>query len=139
MTSLSTIRTRPGRWLSELRLDVRGANQGVLRMGLIMTVVTVAVIASGWPGGHVVQRVLFYVLGALPVLAVSMGLMIGELIHSRSDRRGENRADDREIRALRALIAQDSGSAPLPEVAEAAARLAASSTRRAAALAARVP
>jgi len=139
MTSFSTIRTRPGNWFAELSLDVRGANQGVLRMGLILTVVTVAVIASGWPDGHIVQRVLFYVLGALPVLAVSMGLMVGELIHARSDRRGENRADDREIRALRALIAQDSGAAPLPEVAEAAARRAASSRRRAAARAAKAP
>jgi hypothetical protein len=139
MTSFSTIRTWPGRWLSEVSRDVRGANQGVLRMGLILTLVTVAVIASGWPGGHLVQRVLFYVLGALPVLCVSMGLVVGELIHSRSDRRGERRADDREIRALRAKIAEDSGAAPHPEVAEAAARRAASSKRRALARAVSIP
>ena len=47
---------------------------------------------------------------------IGLGLMATEILHSRAERQGEERADDREVRALRARIAEDlrgSGSVPL--------------------------
>ena len=93
--------------LSELRLDFEGANTGKFRIGLALTVATVVVTGSGWPPAQMVERAIFFVLATLPCAAVGLGLVVGELIQARTDRRGELRADDREIRALRATIAEE--------------------------------
>ena len=93
--------------LTELRLDFEAADQGRLQLGLVVTVATVAVVASGWPPGHPVQRGLFFVLGALPALAIGTGLVVSGIIEAHSQRRGEREADDREVEVLRARIAAE--------------------------------
>jgi hypothetical protein len=92
------------RALSEIRLDIHEADQAKLRLGLTLTVATLVVVASGWPPGEMVDHALFFVLGALPLAAIGLALVVGQLIHARADRDGHRRADDREVRALRALI-----------------------------------
>ena len=93
--------------MTELRLDIAGANQGKLRVGVAVTVATLAVTASGWPPGDMFQRMLFWVLVAIPAGGVGLGLVVGELIQSRHDRLGALRADDREVQILRGRIADD--------------------------------
>ena len=93
--------------LTELRLDLEAADQGRLQLGLVVTVATLAVLASGWPPGHPVQRGLFFVLGALPALAIGTGLIVSGLIEAHSHRQGEREADDREVEVLRARIAAE--------------------------------
>lgn len=93
-----------GRELLEIRLDIYEADQGKLRLGLTLTVATLIVVVSGWPPGDMVNHALFFVLGALPLAAIGLGLVVGEMIHARANRLGHRRADDREVRALRAMI-----------------------------------
>jgi len=99
--------------LSELRQDVEACNQGKLRTGLTTTVATIAVILSGWPPGDALQRMLFWVLVALPALAVGTGLIVNEMMHARTDRLGQQRADEREVAVLRARIAEEVRAARL--------------------------
>lgn len=95
--------------LDEIRLDMGTASSGKIRIGLSVTIAAVIVATTGWPPGDVIQRGLFFVLGVLPAVGVGLGLVVGELIHARSDRRGQQRADDREVRALQARIAEETG------------------------------
>jgi hypothetical protein len=90
--------------IAEIRLDIEGARQGKLRLGLVLTIATVVVTTSGWPPVDAVQRALYLVLVALPCTGIGIGLMVDELMRARADRLGRQRADDREIDALRARI-----------------------------------
>ncbi|MEM7415699.1 MAG: hypothetical protein AAF389_09410 [Gemmatimonadota bacterium] len=96
----------------EIRRDVGACDQGRLRGGVLITLATVLVVASGWPPGDGVQRGIFLVMGALPMLALGAGLSVGEIINARTDRRGQDDADHREFELLRARIARDRGRAP---------------------------
>ena len=93
--------------VAEVRLDIQGGNQGKLRLGLVLTIATVVVTASGWPPVDIVQKALYLVLIALPCTGVGVGLVVDELMQARADRRGRRRADDREVAALRARIVAD--------------------------------
>jgi len=96
--------------IGEIRLDIAGANHGKLRLGLVLTVVTVAVTASGWPPVDAVQKVLYLVLVALPSTGVGVGLFVDGLMQARAERVGQRRADDREVDALRARILAEAGA-----------------------------
>lgn len=98
-------------WL-EIRRDIDACDQGRLRGGVLITIATVLVVASGWPPGDGVQRGIFLVMGALPMLALGAGLSVGEIINARTDRRGQDDADHREFEVLRARIAHDRGLGP---------------------------
>lgn len=104
--------------IAEIRLDVEGANQGKLRLGLVLTIATVVVTASGWPPVDAVQKALYLVLVALPCTGVGIGLFVDELMTARADRLGRRRADAREVRALRARILADTEDRVRPDVVE---------------------
>ena len=95
--------------LSELRRDLEGAHQGKLRVGLAITVATVVVSISGWPPRDIVQGTFLLLLIVVPAAAIGTGLVVGELIHARAERRALDRADDRELRRLQTRIEEETG------------------------------
>lgn len=96
---------------SDVRRDFEACDQGRLRGGILIALVTAAVVASGWPPGDGLQRGMFLVMGALPLTAIGAGLAVGEFMHARADRRGQDVADEREFEILRARIAVETGRA----------------------------
>ena len=93
----------------EIRRDLQACDQGRLRGGILIFLATMVVVGSGWPPGDGIQRGIFFVLGALPLAGLGAGLSIGEVMHARADRRGQDDADDREFEVLRARIAIETG------------------------------
>lgn len=93
--------------MSEVRRDIEACDQGRLRGGILITLATVLVVASGWPPGNGLEREIFLVMGALPLAALGSGLAAGALIGARAERRGSDQADERELELLRAQIARE--------------------------------
>lgn len=108
-TEVAMLPEKIARGVSEVRRDLGSSDQGRLRAGVLITLATVLVVASGWPPGDGLQRGIFLVMGALPLAALGTGLAVGEVMHARADRRGEDEADERELEILRAHIATETG------------------------------
>ncbi len=93
--------------LDELRADLKAADAGRLRLGILVLFATVGMVASGWPPDHPIMRGISYVLAVIPMALIGGGLIVGSLIEARAERRSHQEADDREFAALRASIEAD--------------------------------